>query len=218
MKLVIFGATGRTGQHLLRQALNEDHQVTVLVRDPAKLIEVSDHLTVVQGSLNDEVCLNQVIHGADAVLSMLGPANNQPTFDISSGTQAIINAMKKNGVRRLVISAGAGVGDPDDQPELFNKIVNMLLKVIARNVYEDMLKTVTLVRESGLDWTVVRVPMLTDNPATGQVKIGMVGKGMRPRINRSDMADFMLKQASSRDYVGKSPVISCEPSEHRRKD
>lgn len=195
MKLAIFGATGRTGQQLLRKALKAGHQVAVLVRDPAKLAEKSDRLTVVQGSLKGATCLDQVIKGADAVISALGPANNQPTFDISSGMQAII-------------SVGAGVGHPGDQPMLFNKLMNALLKATAKNVYEDMLKTVSLVRESGLDWTVVRVPMLTDDPATGQVKVGMVGKGMGPRISRADMAGFMLKQVGSREYIREAPVIS----------
>lgn len=208
MKLAIFGATGRTGQQLLRQALKAGHQVTVLVRDPAKLAEKSDRLTVVQGSLKGATCLDQVIKGADAVISAMGPANNQPTLDISSGMQGIITAMKLNGVKRLIISAGAGVGDPGDTPKLFNKLMNVLLKATAKNVYEDMLNTVTLVRESGLDWTVVRVPMLTDDPATGQLKVGVVGKGMGPRISRADMADFMLKQAASREYIGKAPAIS----------
>lgn len=208
MKLAIFGATGRTGQQLLRQALKAGHQVTVLVRDPAKLAEKSDRLTVVQGTLKDTACLDQVIKGADAVISAMGPANNQPTLDISSGMQGIITAMKLNGVKRLIISAGAGVGDPGDTPKLFNKLMNVLLKATAKNVYEDMLNTVTLVRESGLDWTVVRVPMLTDDPATGQLKVGVVGKGMGPRISRADMADFMLKQAASREYIGKAPAIS----------
>jgi putative NADH-flavin reductase len=208
MKLAIFGATGRTGQHLLRLALKEGHQVTVLVRDPAKLTEKSDRLTVVQGSLKDADCLDRVVKGADAVLSALGPANNQPTFDISQGMQAILTAMRVNGVKRLIVSAGAGVGDPDDAPKLFNRLINVLLKATSRYVYEDMLKTVALVRESGLDWTVVRVPMLTDDPATAQVKVGMVGKGMGPRISRADMADFMLKQVKADQFLRKAPAIS----------
>jgi nucleoside-diphosphate-sugar epimerase len=122
--------------------------------------------------------------------------------------QAVLQAMKQNGVKRLVIAAGAGVGDPLDAPKLFNKVINVLLKAAAKNVFEDMLKTVTLVRESGLDWTVVRVPMLTDNPASGQIKVGMVGKGMGPRISRADMAAFILDQASSQEYLRKAPAIS----------
>ncbi len=208
MKLTIFGATGRTGQHLLKQALAEGHQVTVMVRDPGKLSIQNERLKVIQGSLNEESFVEQAVAGADAVLSVLGPASNKPTFEISQAMQTIIHAMKKSGVKRLVISAGAGVGDPADKPKLFNRLINMLLQATAKNVYEDMLRTVELVRDSGLDWTVVRVPMLTDGPATGQVKVGMVGDGMGPRISRVDMAGFMLQEVVSSQYINKAPAIS----------
>jgi putative NADH-flavin reductase len=208
MKLTIFGATGRMGQNLLQKALEAGHQVTVLVRDPTKVTRTSDRLRVVLGSLDDPAGLDAVIAGADVILSALGPSHNRPTYDISRGMQAILDSMKKNGVRRLIISAGAGVGDPGDSPKLFNKLINVLLKVTARNVYEDMLKTVELVRASGLDWTVVRVPMLTDDPLVGQVKVGMVGSGMGPRITRADLAAFLLEQVESREYIGKAPAIS----------
>lgn len=208
MKLAIFGATGRTGQHLLRQALEKGYQVTVLVRDPAKLTLQNSRLTIIQGSLQDADAVNQVIAGTDAVLSMLGPTHNRPTFEISQGMQTILKVMKMSGVRRLVISAGAGVGDPEDAPGLFNKLINVLLQTTSRYVYEDMLRTVALVRESGLDWTVVRVPMLVDGSATAQVKVGMVGKGIGPRISRADLADFMLKQVESSQYRYKAPAIS----------
>lgn len=208
MKLAIFGATGRTGQHLLRQALEAGHDVTILARDPAKVAVKNDRLRVVKGSVTDSACVDQVVAGADAVLSVLGPTSNEPTFAISRGTQSIIQSMKKNGIKRLVISAGAGVGDPGDSPKLFNKFINVLLKATAKNVYEDMLRTVALVRESGLDWTVVRVPMLTDAPKTGQVKVGMVGKGMGPRITRADMAEYMLQQVQSDEHIRKAPAVS----------
>lgn len=208
MKLAIFGATGRTGQHLLQQALEAGHQVTILARDPAKVTVKHDRLRVVKGSVADAACVDQVITGADAVLSVLGPTSNEPTFEISRGTQYLIQSMKKNGIKRLVISAGAGVGDPGDSPKLFNKLINVLLKATAKNVYEDMLRTVAQVRESGLDWTVVRVPMLTDAPKTGQVKVGMVGKGMGPRITRADMAEYMLRQVQSDQQLRKAPAIS----------
>lgn len=208
MKLAIFGATGRTGQYLLRQALEAGHQVTILARNPAKAAVKNDRLRVVKGSITDAACVDQVIAGADAVLSVLGPTSNQPTFEISRGTQSVIQSMKKNGVRRLVISAGAGVGDPGDSPKLFNRLINVLLKATAKNVYEDMLRTVSMVRESELDWTVVRVPMLTDSPRTGQVKVGMVGKGMGPRITREDLAETMLQMVQSDQQLCKAPAIS----------
>ena len=208
MKLTIFGATGRTGHYLLERAIAAGHDVTVLVRNPAKLSLQNARLKVMPGNLTDALQVAQAVTGAEAVISALGPAGNAPVFEISQGTTNIIAAMQQHGVRRLVISAGAGVGDPNDVPKVFNRAMNVLLKLAAGNVYEDMRRTVALVRASGLDWTVVRVPMLTDDPPTGAVKVGYVGKGMGARISRSDMAEFMLKQAGDKTYVCQAPAIS----------
>jgi putative NADH-flavin reductase len=206
--LAIFGATGRAGQHLVQQALDSGYNVRVLARNPGKLAAQSDRLVTVRGSLSETACIDEVITGTDVVLSVLGPTNNEPTFEISKGTASIISAMKKHGVKRLIISAGAGVGDPGDAPKLFNKLINVALKATARNVYEDMLKTVELVRASGLEWTVVRVPRLTDSPPTGTIRVGMVGQGTGANLTRADMAEFMLKQIDDSGYLRKAPVIS----------
>ena len=206
--VALFGATGRTGKHLLQQALDSGYAVRVLARDPAKLAGRHEQLVAVQGSLKDATRVEEVIAGADVVLSVLGPTSNKPTFEISQGTASIISTMKKHGVKRLIISAGAGVGDPGDTPKLFNKLINVALKATARNVYEDMLKTVDQVRGSELEWTVVRVPRLTDGPKSGQVRVGMVGKGTGANLSRADMAEFMLKQVNDSRHLRQAPVIS----------
>jgi len=208
MKIAIFGGSGRTGQHLVKQALEKGHQVVVLARNPGKLTIKNPGLTTIQGDVKDANAVRQTIVGVDAVISVLGPTNNEPTFEVSQGMTNILSVMKKKGVRRLVISAGAGVGDPNDAPKLFNHVMNFLLKVMAKNVLADMSKVVDMVRTSDLDWTVVRLPMLTDDPKTGSVKVGYVGKGMGSRIARGDIADFMLAQLSDKTYVRKSPAIS----------
>lgn len=208
MKLTLFGATGRTGQYLLNQALAEGHEVTAFVRDPAKLTSQSPNLRVVKGDLQNPADVDAAVTGADAVVSVLGPAGNAPDFAISKGTANIIEAMKRHGVRRLVISAGAGVSDPKDKPGLFDKAIKVALKTASKNVYEDMVRTVALVRESGLDWTVVRVPMLTDDSAKGAVRTGYIGQGTGPRISREDMADYMLDTCVEDKHVQEAPVIS----------
>ena len=207
MKLAIFGGTGRTGQYLIKAALEKGYSVSALARDPSKLSS-APNLTVVQGDVKDPVCVQQVISGAQAVLSVLGPTSNQPLFEISLGTANILAAMQQANVRRLVLTAGAGVGDPNDTPKLFNHVMNGLLKLAAKNVLADMQKVVGLVRDSDRDWTVVRLPMLTDSPPTGKVQVGYVGKGMRSRIARADIAGFLLSQVEDSTYLRKSPAIS----------
>lgn len=208
MKIAIFGATGRAGHYLVEQALAVGHEVVALARTPAKLNMSDARLSVIQGDVQDSAKVEQTISGADAVISVLGPASNAPTFEVSKGMQHILAAMSKHGVHRLVISAGAGVGDPNDVPKLIHKAINALLKLLSGNVYEDMKRTVATVRASDRDWVIVRVPQLTDDPKSGNVQIGYVGKGMGMRIARADMTDFMLKQLTSDTYLHKAPAIS----------
>jgi putative NADH-flavin reductase len=208
LKLAIFGATGRTGQHLVEQALAAAHEIVVLARTPAKLASIGARLTVIQGDVQDLAKVEQVVSGTDAVISLLGPTSNQASFEVSKGVQNILTAMSKHNVKRLIISAGAGVGDPNDAPKLFHSAINLLLKLLSANVYKDMKGVVEIVRASDRDWTIVRVPMLTDGPKTYNIKIGYVGKGMGPRITRADMATFMLKQLADDTYLHKAPAIS----------
>jgi putative NADH-flavin reductase len=208
MKLAIFGATGRTGRHLVKQALQRDYEVIAFTRSPEKLPVNIYKLTVVQGDVKNADKVKQAIAGVHAVLSALGPTENKPVFAVTEGTQHILDAMHEHRVERLVLSAGAGVEDPNDKPQLFNHAINFLLKLFSGWVYEDMQRTVEAVRESEVKWTVVRVPMLTDDEPRGEVKVGYVGKGMGPRLTRADMARFMLDRVESEEFAHQAPAIS----------
>jgi len=211
MRLTVFGASGRTGQHVLERALSAGYEVTVLVRDPSRVKLEHAGLKVQVGSLQDAAQVEEAISGSEAVISVLGPTANKPTFEISSATETIIAAMKKLGVRRLILSLGAGVSDLNDAPGLFNRFMDILVKVFSRHVYDDMLQVAAEVRAADLDWTIVRVPMLTDGPRTGKLRVGYVGKGIGPRISRADMADFMVHQVADQTHLRKAPAISNSP-------
>ena len=208
MNLTIFGATGKTGLHLVKQALERNNQVTAFVRNPDILNLNNQKLQIIQGDIIDSEIVDRAVAQVDAVLSVLGPTENKPTYTVSKGTENILHAMEKHQVKRLVISAGAGVSDPKDKPGFLDKIIQFLLKRFSRYVLEDMQQTVEIVRNSDLEWTIVRVPMLTDAPPTGEVKAGYIGGGIGPRVNRSDLASFMLDQLDDPTYVRQAPAIS----------
>jgi putative NADH-flavin reductase len=208
MQLTIFGASGKTGHHLLEQALARGHTVTVLVRSPGKLHVGHDRVIVVQGDVRDPVRVSQAVAGADAVISVLGPASNRPEMAVSQGMDNIVAAMRQHGVRRLIQSAGAGVRDPRDRPTALHAVFGGLARLMSPNVVADMEQVVEKVRGSGLDWTVVRVPMLTDAPATGRLREGYVGKAIGPRLSRADLADFLLRQVASKTYLQQAPAVS----------
>lgn len=207
MKLAIFGGTGKTGQLLVKQALERGHEVVALARTPSKLAIQKENLTVLEGDILDVESVEKTVRGADAIVSVLGPSNNKPDLMITKGTENILGAMKKHNVQRIVISAGAGVRDPNDKPKLLDNIFGFLLNLISKNAVEDMKQTVQRIRDSDRDWVVVRVPMLTDRPPQGTLKVGYVGD-ITPRLTRADMARFMLDQLESNTYLRMAPAIS----------
>lgn len=208
MNITIFGATGKTGVQLVGQALAAGHQVTAFARNSSKLNLKNEHLALMQGDVENAAQVEAAVNGANAIISVLGPTGNIPDYKVSRGTQNIIAAMNKVGVRRLVVSSGAGVGDPNDTPKLFNHAINFALKLMAKHIYEDMKRVVDVVHASDLDWTIVRVPMLTDDLKKGTVRVGYVGRDIGARISRADMADFMLKQVSDKTFLHQAPAIS----------
>lgn len=208
MRITILGATGQTGQLLVEQALERGYKVMAFARTPEKLRFSDKNLRIVQGDVCEAISVERAIQGTDVVISVLGPTKNEPLFDVSQGMEHILKAMNKYNVDRLVVSVGAGVGDPHDEPGFFNLVINFLLKLFSRWVYEDMVRVAEMVRDSELDWILVRVPMLTSNEPTGEIKVGYVGKGMGPRITRGDLATFMLDQVEVDSYVHQAPAIS----------
>lgn len=208
VRLAVFGASGGTGRELVRQALERGHHVRAFVRTPAKLGLEHERLEVVQGDVQDPAAVARAVAGVDAVLSALGPTSNKPDAQVTRGTENIVAAMKHQGVRRLVITGGAGVGDPQDRPNLMNRLVKAALLLMARNVYEDMLGAVEAVRASDLEWTVVRLPRLTDDPPAPRTRVGYLGGDVGIRIGRANVAAFMLDQLDTADWVRSAPVIS----------
>jgi len=209
MKLAIFGATGGTGRELVEQALAAGSQVVAFVRNPSKLNIRHERLTIVQGELTDQTAIERAVSGADAVVSLLGPRGDSRGKPITRGTQNILEAMKKQGVRRLIISSTPSASDPNDLPDLKFKVLVTLVKLTMRAACEEIVGVAETVRRSDRDWTILRMSMLNDNPRSGKVRVGYLGKGeVGTRISRADVADFMLKQVQDTKYLRQAPAIS----------
>lgn len=206
MRLVVFGASGRTGRLLVERALAKGHTVNAFVRDPAKLALSAANLRVLCGDIGDAAQVADAIAGGDAVLSALGPSRNSPPDVLSAGAAHIIAGMNKHGVRRLVWQTGAGVVDPDDASSFTRALMVNLMHLLTPGVLRDSERAYALVRSSGLDWTVVRVPRLGDGPARGDFEVSRTPPGPRP-VSRADVADFMLAHLTDTTYVHRAPMI-----------
>jgi len=139
---------------------------------------------------------------------VLGPTRGIPPGTIREGSEHILEAMRAHGVRRLVAVVGAGVRDANDRPGLLDKAIGALLKLTAREVYEEMRSVADRVRDSGLDWTIVRPGGLTDGPATGTYLSGTDLSIKATRVSRADVADFVLQQLLDDRYLRQTPAVS----------
>ncbi len=208
MKLTIFGGTGKGGRFLVPRALEAGHSVVVLSRDPSRMTLQHERLKVVKGSIQDAASVDEVIRGSEAVLSSLGANNKEPPFSISKGFDNILPSMERHNIRRLIMSVGAVLFEPQDRPQPPNYLFNFIWRHFQTNVYQDMGQVVEKVKASDLDWTIVRVPYLTERfSKPGTLRVGYLGDigGM---ITRMDMADFMLSQLESDTWIRKAPAIS----------
>ena len=211
MRLTIFGPTGRTGRHLVQQALAAGHELTAYARTPSKLDLHHERLAVIQGDVYEAEKVAAAVAQADAVLSVLGPTRHGPKDVMAVGLQNIVAGMKQHGLRRLIVTTGAGVPAPQDRPTLINNIISFLLKLISPDVLADSLRGIQIVRDSGLDWTVVRAPMLVENPKVTNYHVGFLGPKMGRTLSRANFADFMLKQLEADTYLHQMPLVTNAP-------
>ncbi|PWV46920.1 NAD(P)-dependent oxidoreductase [Chitinophaga sp. S165] len=211
MKLIIFGATGATGKHMVEQALEQGHLVTAFVRDPSKLGIMHSNLTIAKGDLMDASSIIPAMQGQDAVLCAIGaPANKTGTVR-SDGTRNIIQAMKATGVKRLICQTSLGYGDSkkllDQTPFIFKHII---VPFILKKAFADHALQEEYIKQSQLDWIIARPANLTDEAYTGVYKQGFPAteKKLKMKISRADVADFMLKQLTANTWLRKTPGLS----------
>ena len=208
MKLAVFGGSGRTGRLLIEGALARGHEVRALVRDPAKLPLHHDRLALVRGDATNADDVAATVVGSEAVLSALGHAKGSPKDVQTTATRHIVAAMRAEGVTRVLSLTGAGVRDPGDRPKVVDRVFGLLLGVLARDVIRDADAHARVLRESGLEYTLVRGPRLTDGPRTGVYRVGLVGKDSGTQASRADIADFMLNELEAGAWVRQAPVVS----------
>ncbi|MEV5613463.1 NAD(P)H-binding protein [Streptomyces sp. NPDC052225] len=193
MKLTVFGATGGIGQEIVKQALAAGHEVTAVVRDPARFTVTGERLEVFRGDLKDPESLRPAVAGRDAVLSGLGARKRSDAGIATELTRSVLAAMEAEGVRRLlVVSAGPVGPEPADSP-LADRVMLKLVGAILKDVYVDLAAMEAELARSATDWTSVRPPRLQDKPLTGSYRTVVGGFPRSGRfIARADVAHAML--------------------------
>jgi uncharacterized protein YbjT (DUF2867 family) len=192
VKLFVIGATGRTGQEIVQQALARNHHVTAFVRSPQSLTLKNERLSVLKGNAMDENQLFRVIQNHDAVLSTLGPREVfKPSSMLHDSAVATTRAMNRAGVKRLVVLSAAA-----HFPGLLNRIASFIM----RNHMRDSLAMEAIVRASGLDWTIARPPRLTQEDYLTYRTRENAAPRMGFSVSRKAVAAFMLEAIEQKKH------------------
>ncbi|MFJ8926529.1 NAD(P)-dependent oxidoreductase [Streptomyces sp. NPDC102364] len=193
MKLTVFGATGGIGQEIVRQALEAGHEVTAVVRDPARLTVTGERLEVVRGDLKDPESLRPAVAGRDAVLSGLGARRRADAGIATELTRSVLKAMDAEGVRRLLVVSAGPVGPEPAGSPLIDRVMLKMIGAILKSVYVDLTAMEAELARSATDWTSVRPPRLQDKPLTGSYRTVVGGFPRAGRFaGRADVAHAML--------------------------
>ena len=203
----------------MERAIAEGHDVTAFVRDPSRITARHERLDVVVGDAFDPESVREAVAGNEAVISVLGsrkPSNplhprrpGDPDGVASAGSANIIAAMKEHGVRRFVCQTAWGVGESRQDPGFAGAFfMKVLVPPLLRDEYADKEAQEKLVRQSDLEWVIVRPMILTNGSWTNYYRAGVDLKpGLRPYISRADVADFLMRQLTDDTFVRNAPAI-----------
>lgn len=206
--IVIIGASCGIGQELLDQSYQRGHNVKAMFPIPQRLSVRHERLRSTIGNVLDQEALNKAITGHDVVCWTIGTKPTwKPGTAYSEGIQHLLWAMRDANVGRLICVTGIGAGDSRGHGGFFfDRIVNPLL---LRSFFADKDRQEELIRKSDVDWIIVRPGFLTNGRLTSDYRVLTDLSGVRAgKISRADVAHFILENITSREYIGKIPLIT----------
>jgi uncharacterized protein YbjT (DUF2867 family) len=207
-RVLVLGANGPSGRLVVRQGLARGLRVRALTRHPEQFPIAHARLEVAGGDATDAAVVDAAVDGCDAVLSVIGTAYTWKPVDVySASARHVVDAMARHGVRRLVVVTSMAVPkDVRHGGPLQTALLRVLRRTFTRTLYDDMLQMEATVRTSGLDWTIVRPPALTEDPGRGSV----VGDTWldHQAIAREDLAAVLLDQLDDDAWVGRTAAVA----------
>jgi putative NADH-flavin reductase len=207
VRVVVFGASGGIGGHVVERALAAGHEVVAVARDASK-VPARERLTPAAADIGDPDAVARAVVGADAVIWAVGPTSNAPDQPaiFERGAHNLVAAMNAAGVRRLVALSGAGITIAGERKPLAGRLMSALVGVVARHVVEAKRREYAVFSASGLHWTLARPPRVVEAPARGSYTAGDALAGSS--VSQADLAQFMVDALADASLVGKAPYVS----------
>ncbi|NLR91742.1 NAD(P)-dependent oxidoreductase [Flammeovirga agarivorans] len=208
-KIVVFGSTGTIGKHVISQSLEKGYQVVAFCRNKEKLQELSHpNLIVMEGNVLHSNDVQKAVTGMDVVIVTLGSGKSRTSTVRSEGTKIIIEAMKNQGISRLLCQTTLGAGESNGNLNFFWK--HIMFGWFLKKVFLDHELQEEFVKNSHLNWTIIRPSAFTDGNKTGKYLHGFspTNKNTKLKIARADVADFIIKQINNTAYIHQTPGVS----------
>lgn len=193
MNILVIGANGGIGKNAVEAALAAGHKVTALVRNPAKLTLAHANLEIIKGDVRQPETFERYLEKKDAVISALGEKMDEPTTLYSEGNRTLIKAMEKKGIRRAFFISASAIEISPVQPFYIRLATKYIVQKLFGHGYADQRIMEKLIKESSIDWTIMRPPRLTDKPRTGRYRFA-INSFLKNclTISRADVAHFMI--------------------------
>lgn len=208
MKIVVFGSTGGTGIELIKQAIKRGHEVTAFARDPSRIPISDSTVRMVKGDVLDLKTVAAAVAGAQAAISALGVRLGQSPGTVrSEGTRNIVTALSATDVRRFVSVSTVGVGDSLNRLSFFARF--LLPRIVGAERLEEAERQEQIIRQSSLEWTILRPTRLVNGLAMGRYQIGGdLRTGMGSKLARADLAAALLQQLETAEFLRQTPTVT----------
>ncbi|UOE94627.1 NAD(P)H-binding protein [Alkalihalobacillus sp. LMS39] len=204
--VAIIGGNGKVGKYLVEQAIEKGYRVRILSRNPKQKHVNDESVTVIKGDARNYEAIAQLLRGSDVVINTIGQPKGERSI-FAEVTSQILIAMKQENVNRYITVAGGSLTLEGDKKTLINRIGATLFKLLFAKMIKDKEKEVELLKESDIDWTVVRLPFIVDQQEVKVIKedlFNMPGTKMTSR----NVATFLLRQIDNKTYIRKHPFVS----------
>jgi putative NADH-flavin reductase len=206
-KVAVLGGGGRTGNYLVNQLLKKGFSVKLLLRNPEKFEIQNSKIEIIKGDALDFESIKVLLEDCDAVVSTIGQRKDEPLV-ASAVTKNVLKAMKEYNINRYVLLAGLNIDTPFDKKSSKTIMATDWMKANFPIIQEDRQKAYTLLEESDVNWTQVRVPFIEFSNDSSEIAVD-VEDCLGDKISAFDIAVFMTKEMVESNYSRQSPFISA---------